>query len=64
MGRIKTKQIKRVSQKLVQTHGDEFKETFEENKEIVPRFVKIPSKKLRNTVAGYVTRLVKTREDI
>lgn len=64
MGRIKTKQIKRVSKKLVQLYGGEFKETFEENKAIVPKFVKIPSKKLRNTVAGYVTRLTQDKEVI
>lgn len=62
MGRIKTMLIKRVSNKLVNLHGDQFSENFDENKEIVQRYAEIPSKKLRNVIAGYVTRLTKARE--
>jgi len=62
MGRIKTTLIKRITNKLVREHRDEFKKDFENNKEIVTRFVDIPSKKLKNIIAGYVTRLVKTKE--
>ena len=63
MGRIKTKLIKRVTLDLVREHRSEFKDSFELNKGIITKFVDIPSKKLRNTIAGYVTRLVKTKED-
>ena len=62
MGRIKTTLIKRITNKLVREHRDEFKKDFENNKDIVTRFVDIPSKKLKNIIAGYVTRLVKTKE--
>lgn len=62
MGRIKTQQIKRVTKQLMKEHGDEFKKDFSENKKLVREFVEVKSKKLRNTIAGYVTRLVKTRE--
>ncbi len=62
MGRIKTQLIKRVSIKLVKEHRHEFKDNFEENKGIVEKFADIPSKKLRNVIAGYVTRLVKQEE--
>ncbi len=62
MGRIKTKLIKRVSNKLVRDHGPKFKKDFEKNKELVTQFADIRSKKLRNVIAGYVTRLVKTNE--
>ena len=61
MGRIKTKLIKRVSHKLVETHPTRFKKTFEENKPLVTESADIGSKKLRNVITGYVTRLVKTR---
>lgn len=57
MGRIKTQQIKRVTQKLFKKYSDEFTTDFEENKEVVDRRVDTPSKKLRNIVAGYATRL-------
>lgn len=59
MGRIKTKLIKRISLKLFAEHSQEFKPEFDANKEIVKKFADIPSKKIRNIIAGYVTRLVK-----
>lgn len=62
MGRIKTKLTKRVSNKLVKKHRDEFKTDFESNKQLVSKFADIRSKKLRNIIAGYVTRLVKNKE--
>mgnify|MGYP006292578463 FL=1 len=61
MGRIKTMLIKRVSNDLVAEHGSKFKKDFKENKEIVAKMTDIPSKKIRNIIAGYVTRLVKSR---
>ncbi|MCK4670361.1 MAG: 30S ribosomal protein S17e [Nanoarchaeota archaeon] len=64
MGRIKTKLIKRVTRKLYNAHSQDFKATFEENKGLVTKFADIPSKKLRNIIAGYVTRMVNTREEI
>lgn len=63
MGRIKTKLIKRVTLKLVKEHRDQFKEDFETNKELVEKFAEIPSKKLRNIIAGYVTRLMKEKPE-
>jgi small subunit ribosomal protein S17e len=59
MGRIKTTMIKNIGEKLYREHKDEFTTDFEKNKEIVEKYVDIPSKKLRNIVAGYITRLKK-----
>lgn len=59
MGRIKTTLTKRIALQLVKEHGESFKPDFDENKKVVVKFVNIPSKKLRNVIAGYVTRLVK-----
>lgn len=64
MGRIKTTQIKRSAKKLMEIYGDKFKEDFEHNKKIVAEVADIPSKKLRNVVAGYLARLVKNKEEI
>jgi len=64
MGRIKTKLIKRVTHKLVDRHRHDFKENFEENKKLVSRFADIKSTKIRNVIAGYVTRLMNTKKDI
>ena len=63
VGRIKTKLIKRVTLKLVKEHRDQFKEDFETNKGLVEKFAEIPSKKLRNIIAGYVTRLMKEKQE-
>jgi small subunit ribosomal protein S17e len=59
MGRVKTRMVKIIGEKLYREHKDEFTTEFEKNKEIVKKYVDIPSKKLRNVVAGYVTRLKK-----
>ena len=59
MGRIKTRLVKRVTNDLIREHGEEFKKDFDENKEIVSKFAKIPSTKMRNIIAGYVTRIMK-----
>ncbi len=64
MGRIRTQLIKRKTHELIREYGDEFKNNFEENKKLVEKFANIPSKKLRNIIAGYVTRLTKTKEEL
>ncbi|MBW2996697.1 30S ribosomal protein S17e [Candidatus Woesearchaeota archaeon] len=63
MGRIKTKLIKRISLSIFKRHRDELKDNFEENKQLVDGFADIPSKKIRNIIAGYVTRLVKQKQE-
>jgi small subunit ribosomal protein S17e len=57
VGRIKTALIKRITNQLVKEHRDTFTKKFEENKKLVEQFADIPSKKIRNVIAGYVTRL-------
>ena len=65
MGRIKTQLIKRLTFQLIKKHKDDFKPTFGENKPLVEQRLSGPlSKKLRNTIAGYVTRMMKTREEL
>ena len=60
MGRIKTMLIKRTTEELMEKHGDEFTTTFTENKKILDGKAKINSKKMRNIIAGYATRLKKS----
>jgi len=64
MGRIKTKLIKGITNKLVDKHRQDFKENFEENKKLVSKFADIKSAKIRNVIAGYVTRLMSNKKDI
>ena len=62
MGRIKTKLVKRVTNKLISIHSDKFKKDFKENKSILKNMIDTPSKKIRNIIAGYVTRIMKSKE--
>ena len=62
MGRIKTKLIKSVTLKLFRMHREAFTESFEDNKKKVSEFAEIPSKKIRNIIAGYVTRLSRSKQ--
>ncbi|MDP2749701.1 MAG: 30S ribosomal protein S17e [Nanoarchaeota archaeon] len=64
MGRIKTARIKRVTLELFKLKGNEFKDNFEENKILVDKFALIKSRKIRNIIAGYVTRLKKSNRNM
>lgn len=59
MGRIKTTFIKRKTRELLDTHGEKFTVDFTENKKLITQLTTMSSKKLRNIIAGYVTRLKK-----
>jgi len=59
MGRIKTTFIKRKTKELIAEHSDKFTNDFTQNKKVTDQLATIHSKKLRNTVAGYATRLKK-----
>lgn len=63
MGRIKTLQIKRVTNKLMELHRDKFTDSLEKNKEILDKLIIAESKKLNNIIAGYITRLKKKSSD-
>jgi small subunit ribosomal protein S17e len=62
MGRIKTQLIKRISNELVKTHREELKDSFDDNKAVVSKLTDVKSTKLRNSIAGYITRLLKGAE--
>ena len=59
MGRIKSTFVKTSGMRIYEKGSDEFTENFDENKKIIEKFAKISSKRLRNSIAGYVTRLAK-----
>jgi|TARA_Y100000296_G_scaffold15244_1_gene17956 small subunit ribosomal protein S17e len=58
MGRIKTAMVKRASFELM---GKDlpFTDKFEDNKKLLKK--EMPSKKVRNKIAGYLARLVKAK---
>ena len=61
MGRIKTQLIKRTTEDLLEKSPQDYSTDFNENKTILRGKVEIPSKKMRNTIAGYTARLVKQK---
>lgn len=63
MGRIKTTNVKRSAFKLFKADSDKFKTDFQSNKKSVNELAEVRSKKLRNFIAGYVTRLKKLSKD-
>jgi ribosomal protein S17E len=62
MGRIKTKPIKRASTRLIEKSPEIFGEEFNHNKKILGTHM--PSKKVRNMIAGYISRLKKHNRKI
>lgn len=62
MGRIKTALTKRITFKLLEKHKDKFSMDFTKNKELVEEFTNVTSRKLRNVIAGYLTRQIKHKD--
>jgi small subunit ribosomal protein S17e len=62
VGRIKTKKIKRKTKEVFAQHQDKIATNFDENKNILKEKYTIPSKKMRNVIAGYCTRLKKSED--
>ena len=62
MGRIKTQLIKRNSKEIFGVHKELFTTDFDKNKKILDAHRDITSKKLRNVIAGYITRLAKQQD--
>lgn len=58
MGKVRTERVKRVSRELVRRFPDRFSMDFQSNKEALDAAAGIYSKKLRDRIAGYITRLV------
>jgi len=62
VGKVRTGLVKKLARKLVEANPEMFTADFEVNKQRVKELNIIESKKLRNRVAGYITRLMRIRE--
>ena len=60
MGRIKTALVKRTTFELLKDEEIDFSPDFEKNKKLLKNLM--PSKKIRNKIAGYLARLVKAKQ--
>ena len=58
MGSVRTEQIKRTAKELVRRFPDKFTRDFENNKHLVKSLVQGGTPKVRNQIAGYITRFL------
>jgi len=59
MGRVRTREIKNLALKILEENKDKFTDKFEENKKILNQLYSFYSKKLRNRICGYITKLIR-----
>ena len=57
LGKVRIETVKRISRELLRLYPDRFTGQFEADKQAVNELVVTQSKRLRNRIAGYVTRL-------
>jgi small subunit ribosomal protein S17e len=62
MGNIRPTYIKRVAIELVKKYPDRFTADYQHNKRMVEEITDVQSVKMRNKIAGYLTRYRKTYE--
>ncbi|KUG21302.1 ssu ribosomal protein s17e [hydrocarbon metagenome] len=58
---IKPSYIKNLGNELIAKHGEKLSSDFEENKMVVAEIAMIDSKRVRNRVAGYISRKINRR---
>jgi small subunit ribosomal protein S17e len=58
---IKPSYIKNIGTALVNKQGEYFSKNFEENKQQLGLSAVIPSKRVRNRIAGYITRKMNSK---
>ena len=63
MGNIRPSFIKIRAIRLVEENGEKFTDDFDHNKVMVEKLTDVSTKKLRNWIAGYVTRYRQRRTD-
>ena len=63
MGNIRPSFIKIRAIRLCEEYKDQFNAAFDHNKALVEQFTDVDNKRMRNWIAGYVTRYMQRRED-
>ena len=58
MGKVRPERVKKIAKEMLKRYPDRFTTDFESNKKLLGSLSKISSVRLRNRIAGYITRLV------
>ena len=59
MGRIKSIAVKTLADEMIKEHGSKFTDDFAKNKAALAEAQPIKSKKVKNVLAGYITKKMK-----
>lgn len=57
MGKVRPERVKKIAKELLKRYPAKFTIDFENNKKLLGSVAKISSIRLRNRIAGYITRL-------
>jgi len=63
MGNIRPSFIKSRALLLLEMYPDKFNSDFDNNKTLVAEYTDVYNKRMRNWIAGYITRYVQRRRD-
>jgi len=63
MGNIRPSFIKSRALLLLEMYPDKFNSDFDNNKALVDEYTDVYNKRMRNWIAGYITRYVQRRRD-
>ena len=63
MGKVKTEQIKRVANELMERFPDKFTNNFDDNKRAVNELTQGTTTRIRNQIAGYITSSCAPEDD-
>jgi len=58
LGKVRPERVKKIAKEMLKRYPDKFTTDFENNKKLLGSLSKISSVRLRNRIAGYITRLV------
>merc|ERR1711976_238783 len=59
MGRVRTKTVKRGARQLIENYYNKMTNDFHLNKKILSNVATVPTKRLRNKIAGFATHLMR-----
>jgi len=62
LGKVKTEQIKHLAKELITLYPSKFTTNFDDNKHMVNELTEGTTTRVRNQVAGYITRTVKLNQ--